>query len=393
VRKRREFLKRMGATGVHLAAGLGCAAPPRTVTLFLCGDVMTGRGIDQILGRPSDPRIYEGYARSAIDYIGFAESRSGAIPRAVKPDYIWGDALEELDRVRPDVRIINLETSITTSDDAEPKGINYRMQPANVDCLTAAGVDCCVLANNHVLDWGRAGLKESLEVLRGAKIQTAGAGDTLAAAEGAAAMELRGGGRVLVFGAGGPDCGIPPEWAAGERTPGVAFIADYSSRTAGALAGRIEAAKRPGDLVVVSVHWGPNWGYGVPKEHRAFARQLVDAGAADIVHGHSSHHVKGLEVYRSRLILYGCGDFLNDYEGIGGYEQFRGDLALMYFPVLAAASGELVRLEMRCVQMHRFRLRRAGPADQRWMSDTLNREGRALGTRFTLQPDGALQLA
>jgi poly-gamma-glutamate capsule biosynthesis protein CapA/YwtB (metallophosphatase superfamily) len=61
-------------------------------------------------------------------------------------------------------------------------------------------------------------------------------------------------------------------------------------------------------------------------------------------HGHSSHHTKAIEIYRSRLILYGCGDFLNDYEGIGGYEEFRDDLALMYFPDMDPTSAVLVAL-------------------------------------------------
>lgn len=68
-------------------------------------------------------------------------------------------------RAAPDFRIINLETSITTSEDWAPKDIHYRMHPANIPCLTVAKVDCCVLANNHVLDWGRSGLVETLETL------------------------------------------------------------------------------------------------------------------------------------------------------------------------------------------------------------------------------------
>ena len=65
-----------------------------------------------------------------------------------------------------------------------------------------------------------------------------------------------------------------------------------------------------------------------------------------VVHGHSSHHFKGIEVYRNRPILYGCGDFLNDYEGIGGHRRFRGELALMYFPILDPATGDLLSLDL-----------------------------------------------
>ena len=129
------------------------------VTLFLCGDVMTGRGVDQILPHPSSPEIFEAHARSALDYVGLAERAAGPIARPVDYAYVWGDALAEFERVRPDVRIVNLETAVTASQ--EPwagKGIHYRMHPANVPCLTAAELDCCVVANNHVMDWSRAGL-------------------------------------------------------------------------------------------------------------------------------------------------------------------------------------------------------------------------------------------
>jgi poly-gamma-glutamate capsule biosynthesis protein CapA/YwtB (metallophosphatase superfamily) len=395
--------------GLHLVASWGGATPPRgeldsppitqdstsgsrAVTLFLCGDVMTGRGIDQILLHPSKPRLYEDYVNCALDYVGIAESRNGPIPRGVRPSYIWGEALEELDRVQPDLRIINLETSITTSEEAERKGINYRMHPANVGCLTAARIHCCVLANNHVLDWGHAGLADTLRVLRDAKIHTAGAGEDLAQARRPAVMDVRNGSRVLVYGIGGPDCGILPAWRAEERRSGVTFISDFSKRTVSSVAERIAAAKRPGDIAVVSIHWGSNWGYGVPTEHRAFAHQLLDGGVVDVVHGHSSHHPKGIEVYRKKLILYGCGDFLNDYEGIGGYEQFRSDLVLTYFPTLAPATGELLRLAIQSFQIRRFQLRRTAKRDQEWLRETLNREGRELGTHFLLEPDGSFQL-
>ncbi|WP_348782421.1 CapA family protein [Mesorhizobium sp. KR9-304] len=95
--------------------------------LFLCGDVMTGRGIDQIMPRPCDPALHEPHLQSALGYVTLAERKSGPIPRAVPFDYIWGDALDEMDRREPDFRIINLETSITADGIPEAKGINYRM--------------------------------------------------------------------------------------------------------------------------------------------------------------------------------------------------------------------------------------------------------------------------
>lgn len=125
------------------------------ITVFMCGDVMTGRGIDQILPHPVAPRIHEPFMTSARGYVWLAEEASGSIPAPADFGYVWDDALEAFERLRPDVRLINLETSVTTHDGYwRGKGINYRMSPDNFPAITAAGIDVCVLANNHVIDWG-----------------------------------------------------------------------------------------------------------------------------------------------------------------------------------------------------------------------------------------------
>jgi len=355
--------------------------------LFLCGDVMTGRGVDQILPVPCDPALDEPWVKSALDYVALAEGRSGPIPRPVDFAYVWGDALEELDWERPEARIVNLETAVTTSEDREPKGINYRMNPANAACLTAARLDCCVLANNHVLDWGVRGLEETLATLRRAGIATAGAGRDAAEAEAPAAIALAGERRVLVFAFGHESAGVPASWAAGPRKPGVSWLADLSARTADAVAKRVLAAKRAGDCAIVSIHWGPNWGYRVGRDRREFARRLIDAGAADLVHGHSSHHPGPIEIYRGRLILYSCGDFLNDYEGISGHEAFRPELTLMYFATLEEPGGRLLTLALTPMRIARFRLHRASLAEANWLAEVLGRES---GLPIARLPDGRL---
>jgi poly-gamma-glutamate synthesis protein (capsule biosynthesis protein) len=118
---------------------------------------------------------------------------------------------------------------------------------------------------------------------------------------------------------------------------------------------------------------------------------LIDQARIDVVHGHSSHHPKAIEVYRKRLILYGCGDFLDDYEGIRGYEEFRGDLVLMYFPTLDVRTGELARLVMTPLQIHNFRLRHPSPSDCAWLLRTLDRECRRFGRRVAAR-DGVFEL-
>jgi len=372
-------------------ATAAAGTPTPSLSIFLCGDVMTGRGIDQLLAQPSRPNLYEGYVTDAREYLRLAEAASGPIGRPVGPDYIWGEALAEIDRRAPALRIVNLETAVTTAEDAWPgKGIHYRMHPANIGCLTAARIDACVLANNHVLDWGRDGLAETLRTLHDAGIRTAGAGASEEQAAAPAVLDLPGGGRLLLFAAADESSGVPRRWRAGGRDSGVHLLDHISAGAAGPLARRIDAQRRAGDTVIVSLHWGGNWGYPIGRDERALAHALVEAGA-DLVHGHSSHHARGFEVHRGRLILYGCGDFINDYEGIGGHEKYRGDLAAAYFVRLVdGALRELVLVPFRSRQLS---LRRASAADSRWLLDTLNRECRPCGVELQPADDGSLRLA
>src|SRR5262249_40345008 len=140
-----------------------------------------------------------------------------------------------------------------------------------------------------------------------------------------------------------------------------------------------------------SIHWGPNWGYEVPDEQLQFAHRLIEEGV-DIVHGHSSHHVKAIEVYRDRLILYGCGDFLTDYEGIRGHERYRRDLALMYLIRVDPRQGQLVEARLVPFQSRRFRLARASAADGKWLGDLLNHLGVPFRTRVGLEDDTSMTL-
>jgi poly-gamma-glutamate synthesis protein (capsule biosynthesis protein) len=254
------------------------------------------------------------------------------------------------------------------------------MHPANVDCLTAARLDVCVLANNHVLDYGPAGLVETLETLARAGLTSVGAGRAAAEARQPAVVGAIGAHRVVVLACAHESSGVPSGWAASESRPGVDWLGELSDAAALTLGRRAAAVRRAGDVVVVSIHWGSNWGYAVSAAQARFARRLIDAGV-DVVHGHSSHHPRPIEVYRGKLILYGCGDLIDDYEGILGYEEFRGDLALLYFPTLDADSGRLVELEMAPMQLHKLRLRRAPAADAEWLRRMLDEISAPFGAR------------
>ena len=196
---------------------------------------MLGRGVDQILDHPSKPGLHEDHADSAIIYVRLAEKVSGPLPQRADPAYVWGEALSILKQLRPAARIINLETAITTSEVWCPKGINYRMHPDNVASLRAAEIDCCVLANNHVLDWGEEGLLETLASLRRSGIAAAGAGHDAAEASAPAAIPLASGGRILVFGVATPSSGVPHDWAAGAERPGINLLTDLTPQTAARL--------------------------------------------------------------------------------------------------------------------------------------------------------------
>ena len=402
---RRAFLKRWGRIALGAVGGMvvrrvpaeKATGPPdhgsrALVTLFLCGDVMPGRGIDQILGHPSDPALHEDYVHDARQYVALAERASGPIPRKVDADYVWGEALAQWKARRPALRIANLETSITRHGRPWPKGIKSRMNPANVGVLTAARLDCCGLANNHVLDWGHEGLAQTLAVLRAARIAVAGAGERLAMAQAPAVLPLPGGRRLLVFAAATGDAGVPEDWSAEARRAGVWRLPDLSAETIARIAAELAHYRQPGDLVAFSLHWGGNWGYEVAPQERAFAHALIDEAGVHLLHGHSSHHPKAIEVHHGHLVLYGCGDFLNDYEGIGGHEAYRGDLGLMYFPQLETSHGRLCELALVPTRVRGFRIQSPMPEDRRWLFAAMRREYGRMGCDVEEKPDGSWAL-
>ena len=370
--------------------------------LLLAGDVMTGRGVDQILPSPGDPTLLESYLKDARDYVGLAEEVSGPLPRPVPPEWPWGEALPLMRSLSADlatVRVMNLETSVTRSDDATPhKPVRYRMSPENVGCLALPGVDVWALANNHVLDYGTRGLRETLATLARAGLRVAGAGANLQEAWQPAVVVTEGR-RLLVWSAAHASSGTPTSWAADATSPGVALLPDLSRATADRLLASVASRRRHGDLVVVSVHWGSNWGYDVPEEQVRFAHRLLDGGV-DVVHGHSSHHPRPLEVYDGRLVLYGCGDLVNDYEGIAGEgARYRDDLRVLYVvdlsgPPPGATTGWSVRdVRLVVLQSRRLRLELAEAADVTWLADRLTSASQRFGVRLEVVDDAILAAA
>ena len=265
------------------------------LAILFCGDVMTGRGIDQILPHPVEPTLREASVDDARTYVVLAEKVNGPIPRPVDFSWTWGDALPMVEEFAPDVRLINLETSITADGQFAPgKAVHYRMSPDNIGCLTVARPDVCALANNHVLDFGARGLEDTLAALATAGLRGVGAGRDGDDASRPAMLDVGGDRRVVCFSGGMESSGVPRQWAATASRSGVSFIPDLSTRVAAGIAGRVCELKRHGDIAVLSLHWGSNWGYQLSPGQVRFARRLIDGGV-DIVFGHSSHHPRPIE--------------------------------------------------------------------------------------------------
>jgi poly-gamma-glutamate capsule biosynthesis protein CapA/YwtB (metallophosphatase superfamily) len=159
-------------------------------------------------------------------------------------------------------------------------------------------------------DWGRAGLFETMATLTCAGIRVAGAGKNIDEARQPTYVDLHGACRLIVFGLGSLTSGVAPSWAASEGKAGIEVQGDPSDATAAEMAERVPRVRRPGHVVIASIHRGSNWGHDVPESFVRVARSLIDAGIS-VVHGHSSNHIRPVEVYGNRLILYGCGDFIN----------------------------------------------------------------------------------
>jgi poly-gamma-glutamate synthesis protein (capsule biosynthesis protein) len=362
-----------------------------SVLLCLAGDVMTGRGVDQILPFPSRPALRERYVDDARTYVDLAERANGPIPRPVDFAWPWGAALGVIDDLEPDLRLINLETSVTRSDRYDAgKGINYRMHPRNIGCIAAMRPAACAVANNHVLDFGVDGLRETLSCVAQAGLAAVGAGHDSMQAWRPLVLPSRGR-RVLIWAVAEASSGVPRAWAARPDRPGVAYLPDLSEASLGTLVEALRIHKRPGDVAVVSIHWGSNWGYEVSPSQIRFAHRLIDSGV-DVIHGHSSHHPRPIEIYHHRLVLYGCGDLINDYEGIAGHEAYRSDVRLLYFARLALDTQELQDLRMLPLRCRRMRLEPAPTADAGWLGGVLDRISRGHGSRVAQDEDGALIL-
>jgi poly-gamma-glutamate capsule biosynthesis protein CapA/YwtB (metallophosphatase superfamily) len=225
------------------------------------------------------------------------------------PESPWGNTLPILHSA--DWRLCNLECVISdqgTPWSAYPKAFHFRSAAKNIAVLEAARINAVSLANNHVLDYGYDALIEMLGILDHAEIAHSGAGLNYGEASRLAISEVAG--RKLGLLAFTDN---EPDWEATADRPGIFYVpTDLSDFRAAKLLGIVQESRKVVDLVIVSAHWGSNWGYRPPHDHVIFAHALIDAGA-DLIFGHSCHVFRGIEFYKGRPILYGAGDFVDDY--------------------------------------------------------------------------------
>jgi poly-gamma-glutamate capsule biosynthesis protein CapA/YwtB (metallophosphatase superfamily) len=372
------------------------SADPARLRLALCGDVMLGRGIDQILPHPGNPAIYvsQNGIMDANVYVRAAEQRHGAIPGDRRFDYVWGDALTVFANFAPDLRLINLETAITAQGKPWPnKWIHYRMNPRNVAVLVHANIDFCSLANNHVMDWGYVGLAETMNTLATAGITRAGAGRNRAHASSPAIMSVPGKGRAIIVSFAMLSGHMPVPWSADAEKPGVNLI-EASGPGLEVVKRSVADVKRPNDVLIASVHAGTNFGHEIEPAERDLFRRLIDEAGFDLIHCHSSHHVKAIELHSGRPILYGTGDLINDYEGLPARPEraaFSSNVGMIAFADFSPVSGACTGLFLCPTRLRRMRVERADADDAERLAAMLNRESACFGTRIENR-DGLLAI-
>lgn len=267
--------------------------------------------------------------------------------QTVAPAYPWGDTLPVLRRA--DLRIANLECVLADGGKPAPgKVFTFRTDLKNVRSLLLAQIDLVSLANNHVLDYGTDALQEMLPTLDRHGILHAGAGTDLTSAARPAVCRV--GGTAVGFVAFTDN---QPDWEAAPGTPGVYYVpvTTHGQRVDQLLA-LLRRTKARVQLLIVSAHWGGNWGSDAPPEHRALARQLVEAGA-DVVFGHSPHVFRGVEVYRGRPIIYSAGDFVDDY---AVDPEERNDLSFIFLMETDGGTPRALRLFPTIIAGFRVRL-------------------------------------
>ncbi len=213
-----------------------------------------------------------------------------------------------------EITVGNLESTLSTAGSPTQGGDSFAASPRVIPGLRAAGFDLLSLANNHVGDYGGRALRQTLDRFDSAKIDTVGAGRSLAAARRPAVIE-RDGIRVGFIAvdsigetpaatssrAGTNRLNMPPRTGPLDRSALRRISAD------------IRALNKRADLVVVLTHWGTQYTHRPEPSQRLAARAFADAGADLVIGGHP-HWVQGWEMAGSGVVVHSLGNFVFDMD-------------------------------------------------------------------------------
>ncbi|MUW14621.1 CapA family protein [Halorubrum sp. CBA1125] len=352
------------------AAGLaGCAsAPPER----------RGPDSEDRDTNPEDPDSAEEPVEAKLGFVGdlmLGRSVTDRWADADDPGGVWGSTLPRLRDL--DGLVGNLECCVSDRGERWPDKVYYFRAPPSfaVPALEAAGVSFVSLANNHILDYREPALRDTRAHLADAGIARAGAGRNADVAREPAVFEA---GDLTVAGFGLTDQSTA--FAATDADPGTAFARfDPSVAETRELVGDIldRVAERDPDLVVASLHWGPNWETEPRAVHERFGRWLVEQGV-DVVHGHSAHVLQGVEVYRGRPIIYDAGDFVDDYISYRDREGVYNKRSALF--ELVVRDGDLDELGVVPIEIVDEAATLADGEVAEWVFDTLAERSRAFGT-------------
>jgi len=248
-----------------------------------------------------------------------------------------------------DLATANLEIAVTNSESASNKLICLRISPDHVGDIASLGFKVVSIANNHALDFGVDGLRDTLSNVKTTGLLPVGAGENLSESLMPVTMEAAGR-RVAIIAA---STTLPNSSAAGPTSPGIAPVRvvnryridgvtmDESpgmspfveTQAVGSDVESLCVAVRncagEADLVAVHMHWGVPMGWVAPIQdeiadyQRPLAHALIDAGASLII-GHHPHVVQGVEFYKNAPILYSLGNFVkHKIEAVKGREEIH----------------------------------------------------------------------
>lgn len=205
---------------------------------------------------------------------------------------------------RPDLMMVNLETTLTGRGRPQDKEFTFRAPARALDVVDAWGVDLVSLANNHAVDYGRVGLRDTLAAVRESPVPVVGIGRDADAAFRAHTFSIRGT-TVAVLAAATRREPTSRFWSAGADRPGIAA----ATRLRGRLLGEVRRNAGRADVVVVYLHWGTEYRRCPNPKQARYARALSAAGA-DVVVGSHAHVLQGSGWHRGAYVGYGLGNFL-----------------------------------------------------------------------------------